>query len=191
MGRRKNTLPSAAVLGLVILMLILYVIATHPLILIPIIAIAVTIILIYRHRKKKWKMQYLEALRSMSVSDLDELDGIAFEHFLKTLFEIDGYKVELTKPSRDMGADLIVKRNGKTMAIQAKRYSGKVGVDAVQQVVSSINFYRTDGGMVITNSEYTSPAVKLAKVNGIELIDKSDLENLIVNIYERNNKKNN
>lgn len=188
MGRKKNSLPSVAVIGLVILMVILYTIATHPWILIPIIGIPIAVILIYRNRKKKRELQYLEALRSMSVSDLDGLNGLEFERFLKTLFELDGCKVQLTKPSRDMGADLIVKRNGKTMAVQAKRYDGKVGVGAVQQVVSSINIYKTDGGIVITNSEFTSPAITLAKANSIELIDRGDLENLIVDVYKRKSK---
>src|SRR5437879_1913292 len=118
MRKRKNSLPSIAAIGFLILIFIVYEIATHPLILIPIIGIPVTVILIYRNKKKKRELQYLEALRSMSVSDLDEIDGIDFERFLKTLFELDGCKVVLTKQSGDMGADLIVKRNGRTMAVQ-------------------------------------------------------------------------
>lgn len=187
---RNNSIPSTAAIVLAIIVAIIYGIATHPWILIVIGGVVGTVIITYKHHKKVWEKNYLEALRSFSISDLDELSGIEFERFLKRLFEVDGCKVNLTKAAHDMGADLIVKRNGRTIAIQAKRYDKKVGVSAIQQVTSSIMMYKTDGGMVITNNEFTEPAIKLAKVNGIELIDGGKLENLIVDIYKRRTKKN-
>jgi hypothetical protein len=63
-------------------------------------------------------------------------------------------------------------------SIQAKRYKGSVGNDAVQEVVGALKFYKAEEGWVITSGRFTQPARALAKANGIHLVDGLDLRKL-------------
>jgi restriction system protein len=87
--------------------------------------------------------------------------------------------IKHTKLSNDQGADLVVEKAGIKYVIQAKRYTGNVGNDAIQQIVASINHYKADKGVVVTNSTYTNSAIALAKSNKIELLDRSKLKEMI------------
>jgi restriction system protein len=55
-----------------------------------------------------------------------------------------GYEVIKTKASGDFGADLILRANDKVIVVQAKRYSKKVGVKAVQEVYASLTLYKAN-----------------------------------------------
>lgn len=107
---------------------------------------------------------------------LDRMEGREFEEWLVELFETAGYRVELTPASRDFGADLLIEdAQGYRIAIQAKRYSSAVGLEAVQQVAAAVPFYDMDEGWVVTNSTYTEAAYQLAEPNRIRLIDRKEL----------------
>lgn len=60
----------------------------------------------------------------------DQMTGIEFENYLGFIFQEKGYHVDTTPASNDYGADLILKKNGITTVVQAKRYKDKVGVKA-------------------------------------------------------------
>ncbi|SOB99545.1 restriction system protein [Ureibacillus xyleni] len=116
--------------------------------------------------------------RFAELTEIDEMSGIEFERYLKHLYERHGYRVKLTNKSRDYGADLIIKNKNKKYVVQAKCFTKKVGIRAVQEVIGAIKHYKADGGIVVTNRFYTTPAKNLAKSNGIELIDRNELEKL-------------
>ena len=105
-------------------------------------------------------------------SEVDQMSGEAFERFLKAHFERTGYSVECTPASGDYGVDLVCSKDGRKMAVQAKRYQGKVGVRAVQEVLGGMNYYGCDSGMVVTNSYFTPNAFELAKRSDIHLWDR-------------------
>ena len=46
-------------------------------------------------------------------------------------------------------------------------------------MVAAIKYYNADSAIVITNSYFTKSAIKLAKVNNVELWDRDKLINLI------------
>jgi HJR/Mrr/RecB family endonuclease len=118
---------------------------------------------------KKEKMAY-------SFEEIDKMTGIQFEEFVKDLLKKCGYtNVETTKASGDEGVDIIAYRNGKKIAIQCKRYKGKISNSAVQQVYSGKSFYDCHEAYVITNSQYTENAVTLAKKLKVKLIDRNQL----------------
>lgn len=54
-----------------------------------------------------------------------------------------GFKVQRTAATGDFGADLLIKKDGRMIAVQAKRYNKSVGVEAVQQVSVSMPYYKT------------------------------------------------
>jgi hypothetical protein len=65
--------------------------------------------------------------------NFDTLSGVEFETWVRRLLEENGFEVQGTPATRDQGADLIAKKNGKTIIVQAKRYRGAVGNKAVQR----------------------------------------------------------
>lgn len=117
--------------------------------------------------------------RVSSVAQVDLMSGYDFERFLKRLFESMGYRVEHTRLSGDQGADLVASKAGEKIVVQAKRFSGKVGNEAVQEAVASIGYYSADRAMVVTSSYFTRQAIELARANGVELVNRDRLGALL------------
>ncbi|MEY9870455.1 HJR/Mrr/RecB family endonuclease [Peribacillus sp. B2I2] len=93
-------------------------------------------------RAKKRRKEWEQKLRNSGIYEVDQMKGSEFEVFLKFLLESHGYQARVTKTSGDFGADLVLNTPGKTIVVQAKRYSKKVGLKAVQEVVSAKSYYR-------------------------------------------------
>jgi restriction system protein len=106
--------------------------------------------------------------------------GKPFEVFLKDVFEYLGYDCRLTAKSGDQGIDLIAKKEGTNIAIQAKAYQNSIGNDSVQQAVAGMRHYGCNQCAVITNSRFTPSAIELARTNNCKLIDETQIESLIV-----------
>jgi hypothetical protein len=104
-------------------------------------------------------------------TDLHSLSGVEFETHIARVLRSAGYEVQGTPTTGDQGADLIAKKNGRTIIIQAKRYQGVVGNKAVQEIVSAVSFYGGDEGWVITNSTFSASAIALAQKTSVKLID--------------------
>lgn len=110
--------------------------------------------------------------RPLQEEDYSQMTGIEFENFLVKLLQQNGFSdIRGTPATGDQGADLIANRDGKTIVIQAKRYTGSVGNKAVQEAASAVSFYGADEGWVITNSTFTKAAKELAQKTKITLID--------------------
>ncbi len=114
------------------------------------------------------------------IADIDTMDGRTFEQYLVTLFERLGYHVELTQYRGDYGADLVIEKDDRRTAVQAKRYSKPVGLKAVQEVVASKGTYRCDAAMVVANRGYTPQAKRLAADNDVELWDRERLVEMLL-----------
>lgn len=113
--------------------------------------------------------------KKKSIKKIDRMTGEEFELYLKKYFEEEGYRVSLTKRTGDFGADLLLKKAGQKIVVQVKRYSGNVGLSAIQEANAAIKYYGANKAMVITNSYYTKGAKELAKVNHISLWDRKIL----------------
>src|SRR5690606_26798375 len=72
-----------------------------------------------------------------TMSYVDSLSGEQFEYYLLDIFKQRGYSGFVTSTTGDFGADLILKTANETTVVQAKRYSGNVGVEAIQQIVAA------------------------------------------------------
>lgn len=135
--------------------------------------------LLYRLIRRLLRKNLLNPALS-KLAEIDEMDGYKFEEFMKQVYEQLGYSVHHTPKSGDQGADLILTSKKRTrIAVQVKRYSGKVSNSAVQEVVAAKGFYKCTEGIVVTNSYFTDSAKKLAKANFIDLVDRNELEKLI------------
>jgi restriction system protein len=113
------------------------------------------------------------------IKEIDTMQGVEFELYLGKLFENMGYKVDLIPATGDYGADLLLKKDGKFIAVQAKRYSKTVGAASVQQVFSAKTYYRANEAWVVTNNTFTKNAWDLAKKSGVKLVDRGQLINFM------------
>jgi hypothetical protein len=107
--------------------------------------------------------------------DLSQLTGVEFETYVARLLKDSGFEVAGTPTTGDQGCDLVAKRNGRTVIVQAKRWQGMVGNKAVQEVVAAVRYYGGHEGWVVTNSNFTPAAKALAQRNNVRLIDGQEL----------------
>jgi restriction system protein len=77
--------------------------------------------------------------------------------------------------SGDQGVDLVLKRGGRKIAVQAKGYAGNVPNSSVQQAYAGQGFYECHACAVVTNSRFTDSAQELAAKLGCVLIDEQRL----------------
>ena len=138
------------------------------------------ILLIFLLFLKKLRMKWRRyRILHFSIHKIDKMTGTEFEEYLKLQFNTLGFQVSTTKVTGDYGADLILQKKNMNIAVQAKRYQGKIGVKAIQEVIGSMAYYEAEKGLVVTNSIYTQNAQKLAQVNGVILWDRDVLVRLI------------
>lgn len=130
-------------------------------------------------KKHKRSVQDREKVSVFNISQLDRLSGTEFEELLKDIFERLGYNVQKTRASHDYGADLIIKKAGQVAVVQAKCYSGTVGIKAVQEIISSKKHYGAKDLIVATNSSFSRDASILASEYDVKLIDRETLKTLI------------
>ena len=126
---------------------------------------------------KIWKHKRCLASDMMRI---DCMTGIEFENYLGEKFQSFGYDVSVTPASNDYGADLIIQKDGRRIAVQAKRWESKINNTAVQEVTAAIKYYQCDGGMIVSNSELTANAMELAKVNNIIVWERDCLQKYFV-----------
>ncbi len=111
--------------------------------------------------------------RRMEYDPYEEMEGRDFEYYCADLLKERGFlQVEVTKGSRDFGADILAEKDGVSYAIQCKRYDGPVGVHAVQEAYAGRDYYGRMVGAVMTNQYFTEPAVELATKLKIMLWDR-------------------
>lgn len=129
----------------------------------------------------KMYVQFLEIkrLRESGILDVDQMDGHRFEEYLVQLFTLHGYDAVKTKGSGDYGADLILKKAGRKIVVQAKRQKSNVNLKAVQEVIGGKGYYNAQEAWVVTNSTYAESAIELAKKNGVKLIQRNELMKLM------------
>jgi restriction system protein len=124
-----------------------------------------------------WEMYH----ESRTMDDITRMSGTQFEQFLARLFSRMGYTEIRLTPANDQGGDLLcLSPGGMRVVVQAKRWKGKVGNDAVQELLGAMRHYGRPYGMVVTNSTFTQAARLLAGTGSdITLCDRRWLEEQI------------
>ena len=126
------------------------------------------------------KRQKMENILKADMATIDKMTGAEFEAFVCALYNKLGYEAEQTKLSGDFGADIVARSNASTYIIQTKRSVNKISVSAIQEVAAAKSYYRANGCAVVTNNYFTAPAIKLAKTNNVDLVDRDELAKTIV-----------
>lgn len=130
----------------------------------------------YQQRKQdEWHRRYGQ----QKAAELNQLSGTEFEVFLAGLFSNHGYQVELTPITGDYGADLLLFKAGLRIAVQAKCYTGSVGVSAVQEALAGMAYYQCQAAWVVTTGNFTTNAVELAYKSNVQLVGSTELGKLI------------
>ncbi len=132
--------------------------------------------------REKWALYH----RYRTIEQVDGMTGREFEWFMKDLLERHRYNdVRVTPTSGDQGGDLTcVSLEGKKAVVQAKRWKGKVGIGAIQEVRLAMDVYHAEIAFVTTNSHFTKAAKAAAKmVPGLTLVDREGLQQLIEKVF--------
>ena len=133
------------------------------------IGLALIVKLIFRHiRYKKYINSGLDVV--------DKMSGTEFEEFLLVHFKQMGYRSRLTPVTADYGADLVLEKDNVKTVVQAKRWGQKVGVEAVQQILGAMGYYKASKAIVITNNYCSENAHILATSNNIEIWNRDVLQ---------------
>lgn len=129
-----------------------------------------------RQHAENARLNIEQKLRNSGIPQIDVMTGRQFEERMALYFQDLGLRVETTPTSGDYGADLVLfHQDGSKTAVQAKRYSASVGVDAVQAVIGATRYYNAQHAMIVTNSHLTKNAKELAQVSNVQVWEREEL----------------
>ncbi len=119
--------------------------------------------------------------------DLRQLSSRDFEKLLAELLRDMGWEVELTKQTRDGGADILAYLNtdiGRLLClVEAKHYreDRKIGVDLVRTLYGTLCDAQANSAMLVTSSSFTKDAREFQQKHQYQLTlkDYSDVVNWI------------
>jgi hypothetical protein len=113
------------------------------------------------------------------------MDVAEFEAEVSGLLRALGYTV---RPAPQLGlhdVDLLLEMTGRKVAVQLKLWKAPVGDRSVYGLFTGRIHYATDEAWLITTSEFTRKAVKLAETTGVRLVDGVELAEWLVRREER------
>ncbi len=122
---------------------------------------------------------------------LYQLKGREFEYVMAEIYNKLGYKVEVTKASRDGGKDIIIRKpeilGDFIYYVECKKYAANrhVGVGIVKELDSVINMDKINGGIIATTSYFTKDAKDLILDNKWDFRIKLHDYNVIKELLNR------
>ena len=118
-----------------------------------------------------------------SRKNLLKLTPYEFEHLVKDLFVAMGAEAWNTFPSKDGGVDAVAVSKhlafGGVCFIQAKRYTGVVGLEAVHALTGVMADHNATTGVLVTTSWFGRASEQFAGRNRITLINGAELKDLL------------
>lgn len=125
------------------------------------------------------------------MEDVEKLSPKEFEDFVKELFVKLGYKVKTLQENRELGGDLLLKKDKDVFVIKLRHCeskSEKVGNSVVQEVSAAMAVYKANRSMVVCNGSFTDYAYKQASYTKTDMIDHYQLLNLFRKVIQENPK---
>jgi hypothetical protein len=113
------------------------------------------------------------------------MDVARFEAEVSELLRDLGYTVRPTPPSNLHNVDLLLETTGRKVAVQLKPWKAPVGDRSVYGLFTGRIHYATDEAWLITTSEFTRKAIKLAETTGVRLVDGVELAEWLASREER------
>jgi Restriction endonuclease len=113
------------------------------------------------------------------------MDAAVFEAQVSGLLRGLGYAVRPAPQSGLHDVDLLLETTGRRVAVQLKRWKAPVGDRSVYALFTGRIHYATDEAWLITTSEFTRKALKLAETMGVRLVDGAQLAEWFASREER------
>jgi restriction system protein len=115
--------------------------------------------------------------------NLLKLSPVEFEHLVQQLFVAMGAEAWTTIPSKDGGVDAVATSKnlffGGVCLIQAKRWTGVVGLESVHALTGVMADHNATTGVLVTTSWFGRASEQFAQRNRITLINGAELKQLI------------
>ena len=115
--------------------------------------------------------------------NLLKLSPTEFEHLVRQLFVAMGAEAWTTIPSKDGGVDAVATSKnlffGGVCLIQAKRWTGLVGLESVHALTGVMADHNATTGVLVTTSWFGRASEQFAQRNRITLINGAELKHLI------------
>ncbi|HOJ44632.1 MAG TPA: restriction endonuclease [Bacilli bacterium] len=147
-----------------------------------------------------WQQKERAFALKISKEYWDSLDPYKFEKEIGVLFNRLGYRTIVTPKSNDGGIDVIAINENGRLAIQCKKYGGKVTVGMVRQLAGSIQVANDKygglfeeqqyNGILISSNGFTEPCFVEARRLKIKLLNSSQVAFLTRKIVEEHKKSN-
>jgi restriction system protein len=130
------------------------------------------------------KIKYRRRFKIAQFNELLALTPAQFESAVGEILTTAGYrKMERIGQAGDLCADLRgTGPRGNSIVVQCKRYApgSKVGTPAIQTFIGMMAVHhQSEGGVFVTTSTFTKPAIALANQHDITLIDGPTLSGLL------------
>ena len=113
------------------------------------------------------------------------MDVAELEAEVSRLLREFGYIVRSAPQSGLHDVDLLLETTSRKVAVQLKRWKAPVGDRSVYALFTGRIHYATDEAWLITTSEFTRKAVKLAGTTGVRLVDGVELAEWLASRNER------
>ena len=118
-----------------------------------------------------------------SRKNLLNLSPTEFEHLVRQLFVAMGAEAWTTIPSKDGGVDAVATSKnlffGGVCLIQAKRWTGVVGLESVHALTGVMADHNATTGVFVTTSWFGRASEQFANRNRVTLINGAELKQLI------------
>ena len=133
----------------------------------------------WRKRRLLDSQKGIESIRALGWREFEQLVGEAYRR--------QGYKVaENTTAGPDEGIDLVLKKDGALVLVQCKQWkSAKVGVNIVRELLGVMMAKDATCGILITSGVFTQEAKNFAASKPIDLVDGTQLLQLIGNVQKQ------
>ena len=123
----------------------------------------------------------------LTMKQVDKLNPNLFEAYIAALYYKQGFQVYLTPYSNDKGADVVAINQDDCFLIQAKQCKSNIGIEAIQEIYGSKNYYESKFKenfklVVITNSDFSPAAMTLSNANNVFLINRKNMNELIESV---------
>ena len=96
--------------------------------------------------------------------------GTTFEFEIAARLRELGWNVQMLGQTGDQGGDLLAHKQGKSVVVQCKNFSAKVGNGAVQEVAAGAQFYNVSIAVVVAKNGFTKSAHALAEKTSVLLL---------------------
>lgn len=106
-----------------------------------------------------------------SVEDMSLLTEDALVAYLAEAFGYCGYDVKPVSASEDLGADFIMFKIDRHIAVKAVQRADLAGVDVVKEAHFAKDFYHTEEAWVVSPRGFTEQAKNVAKTTGVRLVE--------------------